>query len=70
VVVLIRRVIAYTQIPRTGMAPAAEELRPVERRIMNGEPTGVDHADIGRRFRRSAGHVERIEQLVAYKLAR
>jgi hypothetical protein len=66
----VRRVIAYTRIPRTGAAPEAEALRPVERRILKWRAVGADHADIGRRFRRSAGHIERIEQLAAYKLAR
>jgi hypothetical protein len=66
----VRRVITYTRIPRTGAAPEAEALRPVERRILKWRAVGADHADIGRRFRRSAGHIERIEQLAAYKLAR
>ena len=64
------RVITYTQIPRTGGAPGAAALRPVERRVLKWRADGADHAEIGRRFRRSAGHIERIEQLAAYKLAR
>ena len=47
---------------------ASGELRPVERRILKWRAGGADYADIGRRFHRSAGHSQRIEQLVAYKL--
>jgi DNA-binding CsgD family transcriptional regulator len=66
----VSRVIAYTRIPRAGVAQEAEELRPLERRILRWRAGGVDHTEIGRRFRRSAGHVERIERWAAYKLAR
>ena len=66
----VSRVIAYTRIPRTGVAPEAEELRPLERRILKWRADGADHVEIGRRFRRSADHVERIEQLAGYKLAK
>ena len=66
----VKRVIAYTRIPRSGVAPEAEELRSLERRILRWRAEGADYADIGRRFRRSAGHIERIEQMAAYKLAR
>ncbi|SRR6478735_1367460 len=66
----VSRVIAYTRIPRSGITPRATELRPVERRILKWRAIGADHDEIGRRFHRSAGHVERIEQLAAYKLAR
>ena len=64
------RVIAYTQMPRSSVPPAGHTLRPVERRILKWRASGAEHADIGRRFHRSAGHIQRIEQLAAHKLAR
>jgi DNA-binding CsgD family transcriptional regulator len=64
----VRRVNAYARIPRGVAVPAAGGLRPVERRVLKWRAGGADHADIGRRFRRSSGHIERIEQLATYKL--
>lgn len=64
------RVIAYTRMPRPGIQPEAETLRPVERRVLKWRASGAGHADIGRRFHRSAGHIRRIEQLATYKLDR
>ena len=64
------RVIAYAGMPHGVVHPAEDELRPVERRILKWRATGAAHADIGRRFHRSAGHIRRIEQLATYKLAR
>ena len=63
------RVIAYAEMPRTGVEPPEEALRPVERRILKWRASGAAHADIGRRFHRSAGHIRRIEELATYKLA-
>ena len=64
------RVIEYAGMPRTGIRPTGDALRPVERRILKWRASGAAHADIGRRFHRSAGHIRRVEQLAAYKLAR
>ena len=64
------RVIAYAGMPRNRVQPAGNALRPVERRILKWRASGAAHADIGRRFHRSAGHIRRIEQLATYKLAR
>ena len=63
------RVIAYSGMARTGVEPAEDALRPVERRILKWRASGAAHADIGRRFHRSAGHIRRIEELATYKLA-
>ena len=64
------RVIAYAEMPRISVQPAGDALRPLERRILKWRASGAAHADIGRRFHRSAGHIRRIEQLATYKLAR
>jgi len=64
------RVIAYAEMPRTSVQPAVDALRPVERRILKWRANGAPHDDIGRRFHRSAGHIRRVEQMAAYKLAR
>jgi DNA-binding CsgD family transcriptional regulator len=64
------RVIAYAGMPHNSVRPAGETLRPLERRILKWRAGGAAHADIGRRFHRSAGHIRRIEELATYKLAR
>jgi DNA-binding CsgD family transcriptional regulator len=61
------RVIAYAGLPRTSIQPARDALRPLERRILKWRASGAEHADIGRRFHRSADHIRRIEQLATYK---
>jgi hypothetical protein len=66
----VERVIAYAGMPHSSVKPAGNALRPLERRILKWRASGAAHADIGRRFHRSAGHIRRIEQLAAYKLAR
>jgi len=64
------RVIEYAGMPRTGISPTGDTLRPLERRILKRRATGDAHADLGLRVDRSAGHIRRIEQMAAYKLAR
>jgi DNA-binding CsgD family transcriptional regulator len=64
------RVMAYAGMPRTSVQPAGNALRAVERRVLKWRAGGAAHADIARRFHRSAGHIRRIEQLATYKLAR
>lgn len=64
------RVIAFAEMHRTGLETGGGALRPVERRILKWRASGAAHADIGRRFHRSAGHIRRIEEMANYKLAR
>lgn len=62
------RIMDFTRLPRT-QGPASEELlRPIERRVLKWRARGADHHEIGRRFNRSADHVERVERLAHYKL--
>lgn len=64
----VERVLGYTHVPRTATPHDASVLRPLERRILKWRAAGSNHAEIGRRFRRSADNVARVEQLAHYKL--
>ena len=67
----IDRVIAWTKLPGRATSPpdAPRILRPVERRILKMRADGMAHDEIGRRFRRSPGHIRRVEGLAHFKLA-
>ena len=45
-----------------------ERLRPLERRVLRWRASGVSHESLAVRFRRSAAHLARIEELAHYKL--
>ena len=64
----VERMVGYTHVPRTAATTDASVLRPLERRILKWRAKGTNHAEIGRRFHRSADHVARVEQLANYKL--
>ena len=64
----VERMVGYTEFPRTASTKDADVLRPLERTILKLRANGTNHAEIGRRFHRSAGHVQRVEQLANYKL--
>jgi DNA-binding CsgD family transcriptional regulator len=69
---MMARIIKMAGLPRAA-TPAARPsgvLRPLERRVLRWRATGADYADIGARFRRSAGHISRIEGLARHKLAK
>jgi hypothetical protein len=67
----IHRVIELSGLSnRTGPAPSSAPLRPLERRILRWRDEGATADEIGPRFHRSPGFVERVEHLARYKLSR
>ena len=63
----VARVLSYTGLPRGGSVTSADPLRPLERRILKWRSAGAAPAEIAPRFRRSPGHIERVERLASYK---
>ncbi len=64
----VERIIAWTEIPRTGRH-RRRSARALERRVLALRARGETHEQIGSRFRRSAGHIRRVEGLAHYRLA-
>ena len=46
-----------------------DRLRPIERRVLRWRAEGIDHDELGPRFRRSPEFLARVEEYAAYKLA-
>ncbi len=64
----IRRVIEFTELPgRTGGDSDRGGLRALERRVLHLRNRGLGHDEIAERFRRSPGHIRRVEGLALYK---
>jgi hypothetical protein len=66
----IRRVAVLAELDRSPAvpAPAADGLRPLERRLLRWRDEGVASSELAPRFRRSAGHLDRVEDLARLKL--
>lgn len=69
---MIRRIVGFTEIPRPNAVKRTRPapLRPLEQRVLRWREGGSEYTDIARRFRRSPEHVQRVEALARYKLAR
>jgi DNA-binding CsgD family transcriptional regulator len=56
-------------MPRSRARPRpVGVLRPLERRVLRWRSAGALYSEIGPRFRRSPGFVQRVEELARYKL--
>jgi len=65
----IGRIRDYAKLPGRAVSPAERgKLRPLERRILAWREKGADHQEIAQRFKKSAGHIRRVEALAQYRL--
>src|SRR3954447_21898352 len=64
----VQRVIDYAGIERETHEPDYQVLNPLERRVLRLRADGDDYEDLGAKFHRSPGQMERIEQLANVKL--
>jgi hypothetical protein len=52
-----------------GRDERLDPLRPIERRVLRWRHRGLDHDELGVRFRRSPSFIARVETYAQYKLA-
>ena len=65
----IERVIAWSDIPRSGPA-SRRKAQALERRVLALRSAGLDYEEIAPRFRASPGHIRRVEGLAYFRKAR
>ena len=64
----IGRIIEFANLPgRRGSTSERGGLRALERRVLRWRAKGLDHREIGKRFRRSPGYIRQVEGLALYK---
>ena len=67
----IRRVAQLASVDRPVRDTTADgTLRPLERRLLKWREAGAEPAELAPRFRRSAAHLGRVEELARLKLRR
>lgn len=64
----VERIIAWTDLPRTGPAPRKYP-RALESRVLDLRARGESYDQIGTRFRRSPRFIRQVEGLAHYRLA-
>jgi hypothetical protein len=64
----VRRVLALAEIPRRELERAIDELRPIERLVLNWVQRGGRPADLAARLRRTPGYVVQVERLARRRL--
>ena len=64
----VRRVLAWSRMPRSGRPDSPSPLRPLERRVLQWRHEGADHDAIGTRFHRGGDFIEQVERMARYKL--
>jgi len=59
----VERMLSYAELPGRQGRPRPSGLRPLERRVLHWRQQGLDHTEIGRRFKKSASYIRRVEGL-------
>ena len=65
----VRRVVELADVRRREFSGTADQLRPVERRVLRLLEGGARPADIAARFRRTPAYVMQVERLARHKLS-
>jgi hypothetical protein len=64
------RVVSWSALHDHPSEQVHTGLSPLERRVLRWRNDGLDHDEIGRRFRRGSQHIAQVERLARWKLAR